>query len=109
MADHAKQPRGRVAGEEIAAGQKLLRAKENTTVSLVLPARDEEATVGAIVNMVRETLMRRTGGLVLDGRHGQGGFRGRCPRGAAEGRAPPPARAARQGGSAVEGPRVHDR
>jgi glucosyl-3-phosphoglycerate synthase len=37
----------------------LLAAKGDTTVSVVLPARNEAATVGAIVAMVRETLMRR--------------------------------------------------
>lgn len=37
----------------------LVAAKGSTTVSVVLPARDEAATVGAIVAMVREQLMVR--------------------------------------------------
>ena len=35
----------------------LVAAKGRTTVSVVLPARDEAATVGAVVRCVRETLM----------------------------------------------------
>ncbi|MDQ3760202.1 MAG: glucosyl-3-phosphoglycerate synthase [Actinomycetota bacterium] len=37
----------------------LLAAKGNTTVSVVLPARNEAATVGLNVEMVQEMLMRR--------------------------------------------------
>src|SRR5688500_8799921 len=37
----------------------LLAAKGGTTVSVVLPARNEAGTVGVIVEMVRELLMRR--------------------------------------------------
>lgn len=37
---------------------RLLRAKGNTTVSVVLPARNEEATVGAIVSAVRRDFMQ---------------------------------------------------
>ena len=39
--------------------EELLAAKGTTTVSVVLPARNEAATVGIIVAMVREFLMRR--------------------------------------------------
>jgi glucosyl-3-phosphoglycerate synthase len=39
--------------------RELLAAKRNTTVSVVLPARNEAATVGDIVAMVRDCLMRR--------------------------------------------------
>ncbi|MFG1714719.1 glucosyl-3-phosphoglycerate synthase [Micromonospora sp. NPDC049203] len=39
--------------------QLLVRAKGNSRVSVVLPARNEEATVGAIVSTVREHLMDR--------------------------------------------------
>lgn len=39
--------------------RELLAAKGDTTVSVVLPACNEAATVGLIVQMVRETLMRR--------------------------------------------------
>ena len=37
---------------------RLLRAKGRTTVSVVIPARDEESTVGAIVTSIRDTLVR---------------------------------------------------
>ena len=37
----------------------LVEAKGDTTVSVVLPARDEATTVGAIVTMIRDQLMRR--------------------------------------------------
>ncbi|WP_372444287.1 glucosyl-3-phosphoglycerate synthase [Micromonospora qiuiae] len=37
----------------------MLRAKGETRVSVVLPARNEEATVGAIVSTIREHLMDR--------------------------------------------------
>ncbi len=37
---------------------RLLQAKGNTTVSVVLPARNEEATVGAIVSAVRRDFMQ---------------------------------------------------
>jgi glucosyl-3-phosphoglycerate synthase len=37
----------------------LVAAKGDTTISVVLPAHNEAATVGVIVEMVRETLMRR--------------------------------------------------
>ncbi|MET0235384.1 MAG: glucosyl-3-phosphoglycerate synthase [Kibdelosporangium sp.] len=37
----------------------LVRAKADRTVSVVLPARNEAATVGVIVEMIQETLMRR--------------------------------------------------
>ncbi|MFE9656903.1 glucosyl-3-phosphoglycerate synthase [Micromonospora sp. NPDC006431] len=37
--------------------QRLLRAKGDSRVSVVLPARNEEATVGAIVSTIREHLM----------------------------------------------------
>jgi glucosyl-3-phosphoglycerate synthase len=39
--------------------RQLARAKRGTTVSVVIPARDEEATVGAIVATIREHLVRR--------------------------------------------------
>jgi glucosyl-3-phosphoglycerate synthase len=41
--------------------ERLMRAKRATTVSVVVPARDEEATVGAIVATIRRHLMDRTG------------------------------------------------
>jgi glucosyl-3-phosphoglycerate synthase len=37
----------------------LVRAKGDTTVSVVIPARDEEATVGAIVASIRDHLVVR--------------------------------------------------
>jgi glucosyl-3-phosphoglycerate synthase len=37
---------------------RLLRAKGDATVSVVIPARNEEATVGAIVTAIRNALMR---------------------------------------------------
>lgn len=37
--------------------QRLLRAKGDTTVSVVIPARNEERTVGRIVTKIRETLV----------------------------------------------------
>jgi glucosyl-3-phosphoglycerate synthase len=40
---------------------RLMRAKRGTTVSVVVPARNEEATVGAIVATIRRALMDRTG------------------------------------------------
>ena len=39
--------------------RRLLRAKKGTTVSVVIPARNEEATVGAIVATIRQQLMER--------------------------------------------------
>ncbi|MBQ1019247.1 glucosyl-3-phosphoglycerate synthase [Micromonospora sp. D93] len=39
--------------------RRLMRAKGGTRVSVVLPARNEEATVGAIVSTIREHLMDR--------------------------------------------------
>ena len=39
--------------------ERLLAAKTGRTVSVVLPARDEEATVGAIVAAIRGQLMKR--------------------------------------------------
>ena len=39
--------------------RRLVRAKGASRVSVVLPARNEEATVGAIVSTVREHLMDR--------------------------------------------------
>ncbi|EEP75106.1 glycosyl transferase family 2 [Micromonospora sp. ATCC 39149] len=39
--------------------RRLLRAKGESRVSVVLPARNEEATVGAIVSTIREHLMDR--------------------------------------------------
>ena len=39
----------------------LLAAKGSTTVSLVVPARNEEGTVGSVVGRVRETLMDTVG------------------------------------------------
>ncbi|WP_346534583.1 glucosyl-3-phosphoglycerate synthase [Micromonospora sp. DPT] len=39
--------------------RRLLRAKGDTRVSVVLPARNEEVTVGAIVSTIREHLMDR--------------------------------------------------
>jgi glucosyl-3-phosphoglycerate synthase len=39
--------------------RQLVRAKKGTGISVVIPARDEEATVGAIVATIREHLMRR--------------------------------------------------
>jgi glucosyl-3-phosphoglycerate synthase len=39
--------------------RRLLRAKKGTTVSVVIPARNEEATVGAIVATIRQHLMDR--------------------------------------------------
>ncbi|PJJ03778.1 glucosyl-3-phosphoglycerate synthase [Streptomyces sp. 2333.5] len=46
--------------------EQLLEAKRQTgrTVSVVLPALDEEATVGAIVTTIRDTLMTDAAGLV---------------------------------------------
>ncbi|MEU3624926.1 glucosyl-3-phosphoglycerate synthase [Amycolatopsis coloradensis] len=38
---------------------RLMAAKGDTTISVVLPARNEAATVGVIVEMIRESLMRR--------------------------------------------------
>ena len=37
----------------------LLRAKGDTTVSVVIPARDEEATIGPIVSTIRRDLMEQ--------------------------------------------------
>jgi glucosyl-3-phosphoglycerate synthase len=37
---------------------RLLRSKGGTTVSVVIPARNEEATVGAIVTAIRDAFMR---------------------------------------------------
>lgn len=45
------------AGEWSAS--QLLRAKGDTRISVVLPARDEEATVGQIVKVIRHALVRR--------------------------------------------------
>ncbi len=39
--------------------RRLVRAKKGTTVSVVIPARNEEATVGAIVSTIRQHLMER--------------------------------------------------
>jgi glucosyl-3-phosphoglycerate synthase len=39
--------------------EQLAAAKRGTSVSVVIPARDEEATVGAIVTAIREELMER--------------------------------------------------
>ena len=39
--------------------EKLVGAKNGTTVSVVIPARNEEATVGAIVATIRRSLMRQ--------------------------------------------------
>jgi glucosyl-3-phosphoglycerate synthase len=39
--------------------QQLSRAKGDTSVSVVIPAHDEEATVGAIVSTIREHLVER--------------------------------------------------
>jgi glucosyl-3-phosphoglycerate synthase len=39
--------------------RQLARAKKATTVSVVIPARNEEATVGAIVSTIREHLIER--------------------------------------------------
>lgn len=47
------------AGEFTAAD--LVEQKESTTVSVCLPARNEEATVGAIVEVVRNELMDKLG------------------------------------------------
>jgi glucosyl-3-phosphoglycerate synthase len=41
--------------------KELQRAKADTSVSVVIPARDEEATVGAIVATIRQSLVDRTG------------------------------------------------
>jgi glucosyl-3-phosphoglycerate synthase len=41
--------------------RRLVRAKGDTTVSVVIPARNEEATVGAIVGIIRRDLVDRTG------------------------------------------------
>ncbi|HEU4349156.1 MAG TPA: glucosyl-3-phosphoglycerate synthase [Actinoplanes sp.] len=38
-----------------------MRAKKDTTVSVVIPARDEEATIGAIVGTIRRHLADRVG------------------------------------------------
>lgn len=38
----------------------LMMAKGNTTVSVILPARDEESTVGDIVRVIRRDLVERT-------------------------------------------------
>ncbi len=40
---------------------RLVRVKGPTTVSVVIPARDEESTVGAIVTSIRDTLARPAG------------------------------------------------
>jgi glucosyl-3-phosphoglycerate synthase len=39
--------------------ESLLRAKGRTTVSVVIPARNEEATIGAIVSTIRRDLIER--------------------------------------------------
>jgi glucosyl-3-phosphoglycerate synthase len=39
---------------------RLLEAKRDTTISVCLPARDEEDTVGAIVELIRHELVERT-------------------------------------------------
>src|SRR3981189_1579991 len=39
--------------------RQLVRAKGGASVSVVIPARDEEATVGAIVSTIHQHLMRR--------------------------------------------------
>ena len=49
----------RTTSAEDWAARRLLRAKGDSRVSVVLPARNEEATVGAIVSTVREHLMDR--------------------------------------------------
>jgi glucosyl-3-phosphoglycerate synthase len=41
--------------------RRLSRAKRDTSVSVVIPARNEAATVGAIVTTIRRDLMERTG------------------------------------------------
>ncbi|HYN96546.1 MAG TPA: glucosyl-3-phosphoglycerate synthase [Pilimelia sp.] len=41
--------------------RRLQKAKGTTTVSVVIPARDEEATVGDIVAAIRKNLVERTG------------------------------------------------
>ena len=38
--------------------ERLLQAKGQTTVSVVMPARDEEATVGTIATAIRSALMQ---------------------------------------------------
>ena len=38
---------------------RLVAAKQNTTISVCLPARDEEDTVGAIVDLIRRELVER--------------------------------------------------
>jgi glucosyl-3-phosphoglycerate synthase len=59
----ASDVRDWLAGRSSRAGdwpvEELVAAKADTTVSVVLPACNEAATVGVIVEMVRETLMRR--------------------------------------------------
>jgi glucosyl-3-phosphoglycerate synthase len=40
---------------------RLIEAKHDTTISLCLPARDEEDTVGAIVDLVQRELVERAG------------------------------------------------
>lgn len=37
---------------------RLMAAKDGTTISVVVPARDEESTVGSIVRVIRQRLMR---------------------------------------------------
>ena len=39
---------------------RLVAAKHDTTISFCLPARDEEDTVGAIVDLVQRELVERT-------------------------------------------------
>ena len=39
--------------------ERILAAKGSTTVSVCLPARNEEATVGAIVSVLRDELLAR--------------------------------------------------
>ncbi|MFD9892712.1 glucosyl-3-phosphoglycerate synthase [Amycolatopsis sp. NPDC059027] len=41
------------------SAEELVAVKRGTTVSVVIPARDEEATVGAIVTAIREELVER--------------------------------------------------
>jgi glucosyl-3-phosphoglycerate synthase len=59
----ASHVRDWLAGRSSRAGdwpvEELVAAKADTKVSVVLPACNEAATVGVIVEMVRETLMRR--------------------------------------------------
>jgi glucosyl-3-phosphoglycerate synthase len=57
--------------------ERLLAAKpaEGTRISVVIPARNEERTVGRVVGALRQTLLLATMGWQRWGGHGKGGVR----------------------------------